>query len=39
MKFKKLLTISLLALLVLGCVSTASAGWFDFMSGTTNMMV
>ncbi|MBQ6218680.1 MAG: hypothetical protein IJJ47_03005 [Methanosphaera sp.] len=33
MNFKKLLIVSLVAFMTLGCVSTASAGWFDFLSG------
>lgn len=37
MNFKKIIILSLLAVMLLGCISTASAGWFDFLSGTTEV--
>ena len=37
MNIKKILVISLLAVLLVGCISTVSAGWFDFLSGTTEI--
>ena len=33
MDFKKILTISIIVLAVFSCLSVASAGWFDFLSG------
>ena len=34
MNMKKVIILSLLALMVLGCISTVSAGMFDFLKAT-----
>lgn len=37
MNMKKIIIASVLALMVLGCVSTVSAGWFDFLKQETTL--
>lgn len=37
MKIKKIIILSLLALMVLGCISSVSAGWLDFLKEETKI--
>ena len=37
MNIKKIMILSVLAVMLLGCISTASAGWFDFLTGNTEI--
>ena len=37
MNMKKIIILSLVALMVLGCISTVSAGWFDFLKQETTI--
>lgn len=39
MDMKKVIIASLLALMVLGCVSSVSAGWFDFLKQDTTINI